>query len=253
MRNSAKKSIKFIIFVLLIFFLDGCVTIYNPATERRETLFFDTQSEVALGVDIDKQIQKKLKILHDPQLQQRLDSIGIKVATYSDRQDLSYHFRIVNDKELNAFAIPGGFVYVNSGLITAANDAELAGVLAHEIGHIAARHSVKKLQAAMGYQIITNIVLGRSGQAATEQALDIVFNLVNLGYSRQDEFLADKLAVRYTRRANFSPLGIITFFAKLKAEAEKKGTGIRLVFLSSHPPIEKRIARVENEIRLYPY
>lgn len=253
MRNRLKKSTNFIIFILLIFFTSGCVTIYNPATERKETLFLDTQSEVALGVDMDNQLQTKLKILHDPQMQYRLDSIGGKVATYSDRQDLSYHFRIVKDNELNAFAIPGGFVYVNSGLMAVANDAELAGVLAHEIGHIAARHSVKKLQTVMGYQIIMNIVLGRSGQSATGQAIDIVFNLVNLGYSRQDEFLADKLAVRYTRRAGFSPLGIITFFAKLKAEAEKKGPGINLVFLSSHPPIEERIARVENEVRLYPY
>jgi len=253
MRNRPKKSINFIIFVLLIFSLGGCITIYNPATERKETLFLDTPSEVALGVDMDKQIQTKLKILHNPQMQYRLDSIGRRVATYSDRQDLSYHFRIVKDNELNAFAIPGGFVYVNSGLLTVANDAELAGVLAHEIGHIAARHSVKKLQSVMGYQIIMGIVLGSSSQGTMGQALDIVFNLVNLGYSRQDEFLADKLAVRYTRRAGFSPLGIITFFAKLKAEAEKKGPGLKLVFLSSHPPIEERIARVEKEIGLYPY
>lgn len=248
-----KKAGNLIICIFYIFFISGCVTIYNPATERKESLFLDTSSEVALGKDMDSQIQKKLKILHDPRLQYRLDSIAARLATFSDRKDLTYHFGIVNDKELNAFAIPGGFVYVNSGLMAVANDDELAGVLAHEIGHIAARHSVKKLQAAMGYQIIMGIVLGSSSQRTTGQALDTVFNLVNLGYSRQDEFLADKLAVRYSRRAHFSPLGIITFFAKLKAEAENKGQGLKLVFLSSHPPIEERIARVENEIKLYPY
>jgi len=253
MLTRPKKSVNFIILLLSICFLDGCVTIYNPATERKETLFLDTQSEVSLGADLDKQLQKKLKILYAPRLQYRLDSIGTKLAAFSDRKDITYHFRIVNDKELNAFAIPGGFVYVNSALMAAANDEELAGVLAHEIGHIAARHSVKKLQSVMGYQIIMGIVLGSSSQGTMGQALDIVFNLVNLGYSRQDEFLADKLAVRYTRRAGFSPLGIITFFAKLKAEAEKKGPGLKLVFLSSHPPTEERIARVEKEIGLYPY
>jgi len=253
MLTRPKKSVNFIILLLSIYFLDGCVTIYNPATERKETLFLDTQSEVSLGADMDKQLQKKLKILYDPRLQYRLDSIGTKLAAFSDRKDITYHFRIVNDKELNGFAIPGGFVYVNSALMAAANDEELAGVLAHEIGHIAARHSVKKLQSVMGYQIIMGIVLGSSSQGTMGQTLDIVFNLVNLGYSRQDEFLADKLAVRYTRRAGFSPLGIITFFAKLKAEAEKKGPGLKLVFLSSHPPTEERIARVEKEIGLYPY
>jgi predicted Zn-dependent protease len=232
------------------FLISGCVTIYNPATERNETLFIDTASEVSLGQDMDQQLAKQLKILNDPQMQYRLDSIGAKLAAYSDRQDLIYHFKIVKDKQLNAFAIPGGFVYVNSGLMQTANDAELAGVLGHEIGHIAARHSAKKLQTVMGYQLIMNIV---TGQGTTGQAIDIVFNLVNLGYSRQDEFLADKLAVRYVRRAGLSPLGIVTFFEKLKAEAEKKGSGAKLVFLSSHPPIEERITRVENEMKLYPY
>lgn len=243
----------FIILIVCLFSFCGCVTIYNPATERKETLFIDTSSEIRLGEDMDKQLEKKLKIQTDPQLQERLERIGARLAAYSDRKDLAYHFKIVQDKELNAFAIPGGFVYVNSGLMQAANDNELAGVLAHEIGHIAARHSVKKLQSAMGYQIIMSIVLGASGQSATGQAIDIVFNLVELGYSRQDEFLADKLAVRYTRRAGFSPIGIITFFEKLKAESEKKGSGVKLVFLSSHPPIAERIARVESEMKLNPY
>ena len=205
------------------FLISGCVTVYNPATERNETLFIDTASEVSLGQDMDKQLAKQLKILNDPQMQYRLDSIGAKLAAYSDRQDLTYHFKIVKDKELNAFAIPGGFVYVNSGLMQTANDAELAGVLGHEIGHIAARHSAKKLQTAMGYQLIMNIVMGASGQGATGQAIDIVFNLVNLGYSRQDEFLADKLSVKYTKRAGFNPYGMVTFFEKLKKEAEKNG------------------------------
>ncbi len=147
----------------------------------------------------------------------------------------------------------GGFIYVNYGLIESANDDELAGVVAHEIGHIAARHSVKQLQTAMGYQIVLSIITGMNGQADINSALNVVFNLVNLGYSRKDEFLADKLAVRYVRRAGFSPIGLITFFNKLKEEGDKKGTGSKLVFLSSHPPIEQRIARIAEEIKLYPY
>ncbi len=105
----------------------------------------------------------------------------------------------------------------------------------------------------MGYQIILGIITGISGQTDINNALNIVFNLVNLGYSRKDEFLADKLAVRYVRRAGFSPIGLITFFNKLKEAGEKQSTGPKLVFLSSHPPIEQRIARIEEEIKLYPY
>ena len=165
---------------------------------------------------------------------------------------LDYHFKIVKDKELNAFAIPGGFIYVNKGLMDIATNDELAGVLAHEIGHIAARHSVKRLQAVLGYQIIMGIALGISGQQTIGQATDVVFNLVNLGYSRKDELLADRLAVKYSRKSGFNPRGILTFFEKLKKEAEKEGPNFNLVFLSSHPPLEQRIKNIEDEIALKP-
>lgn len=252
MLNRLKTNSSIIISILVFFLLSGCVTIYNPATQRKETLLIDTQSEVELGKDLDSQIQRKLKILRDWRMQSRLEDIGRRVAGFSDRQDLSYHFRIVQDKELNAFAIPGGFIYVNSGLMDIATDDELACVLAHEIGHIAARHSVKKLQAALGYQLIIGIALNASGKETVTQAMNIVFDVVSLGYSRKDEFLADKLSVRYAKRAGFNPYGMITFFEKLKQEAKKKGPNFNLVFLSSHPPLEERIKNAKNEIALNP-
>ncbi len=246
------KINSFIISILAFFLLSGCVTIYNPATQKKETLLIDTDSEVALGRDMDRQMQRKLKILQDQEAQYRLNIIGNKVSVYSDRGDLIYYFRIVKDKELNAFAIPGGFIYVNSGLMDKASDDELACVLGHEIGHIAARHSVKRLQSVLGYQIIANITLGISGNQALIKATDIVFDLINLGYSRKDEFLADKLSVKYAKKAGFSPQGMITFFEKLKQEAKNKGPNFNLVFLSSHPPIDERIKNVENQIALSP-
>lgn len=240
-----------VLFFTLIL-LSGCVTIYNPATERKEMLLIDTSSEIVLGQDLDRQLQKRLKMSNDPELLYRLDYIGNRVAGYSDRQDLTYHFRLVEDKEINAFATPGGFVYVNSGLMNKATDNELACVLGHEIGHIAARHSVKKLQASLGYQIIMDIALGVGGKKSIVQATDIVFGIVTLGYSRQDEFLADKLAVKYAKSAGFNPYGMITFFEKLKKEQEKGGPNFNLVFLSSHPPIEERIKNVSLILRELP-
>jgi len=215
-------------------------------------LLVGTEGEVELGRSMDRDIQKKLKLLQDAKIQNRLETIGFKVADASDRQDLSYNFKIVKDKNLNAFAIPGGFIYVNSGLMNIANDDELACVLAHEVGHVAARHSAKKLQAVMGYQLVLGIIMGFSANDGISQATDIVFSVVSLGYSRQDEFLADKLAVKYAKKAGYSPHGMITFFEKLKQEAEKGSPGINLVFLSSHPPIEERIKRVKSEIALNP-
>lgn len=249
---SRLKIDNFIISILILLLISGCVTIYNPATEKRETFIINTKNEIALGSDMDNQIQRELKILKDYGMQSRLDNIGKRVASVSDRQDLTYYFRIVQDKEFNAFTIPGGFIYVNSGLLNAATDTELACVLGHEIGHLAARHSVKRLQAALGYQIIMSIALGASGKQAIARATDVVFELVNLGYSRQDEFLADKLAVRYAKRAGFDPYGMVTFFEKIKKEAQNRGPNFNLVFLSSHPPLKERIKNVEKEIARKP-
>lgn len=230
-----------------IIMLSGCATVYNEATQRKEVVLINTQQEISLGRNMDSQVRKKMKVLEDPEMQKRLNQIGIKVAAASDRQDLRYIFTIINDKELNAFAIPGGFIYVNNGLLQSANDDELACVLAHEIGHIAARHSVKKLETTMGYQILAGIAAGVSGQQALVTATDIAFNLGSLGYSRKDELLADKLAVKYARKAGYSPIGMATFLDKLKKEAEKKGE-LRIPFLSSHPGLGSRIENIDKEI-----
>ena len=232
--------------LIILLFLSGCTTIYNSATGKRETLLIDTKSEVSLGKDMVRQVESEMRLLKNPQMQGRLDSVGNKIAAVSDRQDLKYYFSIVDDKEFNAFALPGGNVYVNSGLIQAANDDELAAVVGHEVGHIAARHSVKRLQTVLGYQLISAIALGVSGQEQILQAVDVAFNVMVLGYSRKDEYLADKLGVKYTNAAGFNPYGMVTFFQKLQNEG--KNAGFNLVFLSSHPSIGDRIKQAENEI-----
>lgn len=242
------RKIASFILIYSAFFFAGCTTIYNSATGRRETLLIDTQEEVNLGKDMAKQISSEMKLLDDPIKQKRLDSIGKKIAAVSDRKDLVYHFNIVKEKEFNAFAIPGGTVYVNDGLLSAATDDELAAVLGHEVGHIAARHSVKRLQGVMGYQLISSIALGLSGQGQVLQAVDVAFSVVVLGYSRKDEYLADKLGVKYAKAAGFNPGGMVTFFQKLKAES--KNTSLNLVFLSSHPPIDERIKKANEEIAI---
>ncbi len=237
--------------LLLIFFsilLCGCVTTYNPATGRGEFILIDTKSEIALGNSLSQQIAQEFKISDDFKLNSRLKDIGQKVAKASDRQDLEYQFFVIEDKELNAFAIPGGRVYVNSAVLNIASDDELAAVVSHEVGHIAARHSVKKLQAVLGYQIVMSIAFSQASSAQINQALDVVFNLASLGYSREDERLADKLAVRYAYRAGFNPRGMVTFLYKLEEEAKKQGRTYHLIFLESHPALEERINNMNKEI-----
>jgi len=241
-----RHKISFIILTCGLILLSGCTTIYNPATGQKETLFIDTKTEISLGSDMAKEIRREMKIINDPKMQERLERVARRISAVSDRQDLSYNFNIVDEKEFNAFAIPGGSVYINSGLMAAANDDELAAVVGHEVGHIAARHSVKRLQAVLGYQLLSSIALGVSGQGQVLQAVDVVFNVVVLGYSRKDEYLADKLGVKYAKSSGFNPNGMVTFFQKLKQEG--KDAGFNLVFLSSHPPIDERIKQARKEI-----
>src|SRR4030042_3900419 len=123
MQNRLKPvSLAWALFLFLV--LRGCTTIYNPATERKETYLINTAMEVDLGGNMDKQVQSQLKIYNNSSMQSRLERIGNRVAKDSDRQDLAYHFKIVDDKALNAFALPGGVVYVNSALMEKANDDE---------------------------------------------------------------------------------------------------------------------------------
>lgn len=233
---------------LTLCFLSGCATLYNPATGKNELILIDTKSEVSLGKLLGRQVAQEFKISNDSQLNGRLKKIGAKIAQASDRQDLEYHFFVVDDKELNAFAIPGGSVYVNLGILNAANDDELAAVVAHEVGHVAARHSVKKLQVILGYQIVMSIAFNKASSLDVARAVDVMFNLISLGYSREDERLADRLSIKYTHRAGFNPRGIVSFLYKLEAEAKKQDISYHLVFLSSHPPIEERIKNMEKEI-----
>jgi len=236
--------------ILTIGFLYGCATVYNPATQKKEFIIFDTKTEVSLGKSFNKQIEKEYELLDDEILNNRLQEIGNRVSGVSDRQDLKYHFFIVADDQLNAFALPGGFIYINKAVLDIATDDELACVLGHEIGHVAAKHSMKKLQAVLGYQILINTAFNKSSVDLIK-SIDIVFNIVSLGYSREDERLADKLGVKYARKAGYNPEAMISFFYKLRDEAKKASPHFNLVFLSSHPPIEERIKNVKQEIFLF--
>lgn len=238
-----------VVYFFLIIFLAGCATIYNPATGRNEFILIDTGSEISLGSSMSNQINREFEIIENSSLNQRLEKIGNKVALASDRNDLEYHFFIVKDDDLNAFALPGGYIYVHEAVLDNATDNELACVLAHEIGHVAARHSVKRLQAVLGYQIVMSLAFRKSSATDLFNAINVVFNVVSLGYSREDERLADRLAVKYSYKAGYDPQGMVSFFYKLKQQAQERGQSYNLVFLSSHPPIEERISNVEKQIQ----
>lgn len=233
---------------LVILLLTSCALVYNPATGRKEMVVFDTEQEVRLGKSFDAQIRKDYNISQDQVLRLRVDRIGQQVANTSDRIDIKYNFEIIEEEGLNAFAIPGGFIYVHTETMEEATDDELACILAHEIGHIAARHPIKRFEAQYGYHLPIAIILGQVSSTETRYILDTFLNnIVPLGYSREDENWADKLGVKYAYLAGFDPNAMVSFFNKL-LEAKKDRADVP-VFMRSHPYVEERIGKVETEIK----
>lgn len=240
------KASEIVFIVSLLLFLNGCATIYNPATGRQESYFISAQQEASIGRNAALEVARKYRLSLEPVYMNRVIKLGRRAAEASDRKDVPYRFGVVVDDEINAFSLPGGYVYVNTGVLSRATDDELAGVLAHEIGHIAARHHVKRIQLEIGYNIVASLAFSRMRGDDMKRAINATFNLIELGYSREDELFADTLAIRYLGRAGFDPNAMVTFLEKL---ANAQGTSPQiLVYLRSHPYPKERIEHAKAEI-----
>jgi len=239
--------------LLCVLTLSGCASLgtYNPATGRKEFIFISTPEEISLGNDIHQQLSKQFEFIDQGKDSERINRIGQRLSRVSDRQDYTYQYFLIEKDELNAFTTPGGRIYVFSGLINKlTSDDQIASVLAHEIGHCAARHTIKKFQAAMGYNLIGSIILGQVGEGAKEiasKSSNMIMNIVFSAYGRRDEFEADRLGVKYLYQAGYDPDAVIATLQTLQRES--KGVGAPVV-LRSHPHIPDRIEAAEKEIQL---
>lgn len=230
------------------FFLTGCSTEYNVVTGEEETYYYSTDKEVAMGRAIAMQIEKEYKFVEDLLIQKRVEDIGKRIAAVCDRKEIDYHFFVLEDDEVNAVSLPGGYVYINKGLIDkVANDDELAGVIAHEVGHIVARHSIKKLQVMQGYSILRLLVAAAPGSGQVGNAADLAFLELLTGYSREDELLADQLGVRYEKLAGYDPHGMIHFLEKLQ-EVHRREPLRPKSYFKTHPYVPDRIRVVKQEL-----
>lgn len=229
--------------------LPGCVTReYNVVTGQQETFFYSDDREVGMGRSLSRQFEKHYKLAEDPLVQKRVADIGARIAAVCDRRDIVYTFKVLAEKEVNAVSLPGGYVYVNQGLIEkVANDDELACVLAHEVGHITARHSVKKLQAVWGYSFLRIAAAVAAANVDMQNASDLAFSELLQGYGRQDELLADRLAARYAKRAGYDPKAMISFLQKLE-EVERKAPIRPKSYTKTHPNNLDRIRVVKIEV-----
>lgn len=238
--------------LLASFFLSGCAaTSYNVATEQQETLFINTEREIALGASVAKRVEEEFPVVRDPELLQRLDRVSARIAEVADRKDLSYRFSIVEipeQDEPNAFALPGGPVYATRALMELAeSDDELAAVLAHEVGHVVAKHTVKRIQGAIGLQLLQILAVGTgAADGNTRQGLDFAFASLMTEYSQVDELQADKLSTKYMRLAGYDPKAAITFMERLRDYTFKQPMH-RYSYFRTHPYFSDRIRLLRQQ------
>jgi predicted Zn-dependent protease len=241
--------------VICCLFVCGCVnTEYNVGTHRQDIIFYSTEKEIAMGQAISKEVSKQMKISNSPYDIERINKIGKKIIEVCDRKEINYYFYVITgDKngtteDKNAFSVPGGYIYIYKPLLDDLNDDELAFVLAHEVGHVVSRHVIKKLQAAMGYNllILASGATSRDGQFT--QGLSFALEQIMAAYSREDEFNADEIAVKYTKALGYDPKAGINVMEKLYKENKKKIYPIS--YFRTHPYTAQRIAHIKETLHL---
>ncbi len=205
------------------------------------------EQEIEMGRSYGQELEARYGVVQDPLIQERLDKIGQRLAKVSGRTDIEYSFKVLNNDEVNALACPGGFIYVYRGLLDyMSSDAELAGVLGHEIGHVAKKHTVH----AMEKQLWTTILMIAATKGMGWGLAQMLQQALLAGYSRTDERGADKESVRNTIEAGFNPYSMLIAAFKLEDLAAQEGAPNYGLF-SSHPEPEERIRRVLKQLAPY--
>ncbi len=235
----------------LAWMLGGCFSSsYNVATERQETLFISTDREIAIGESVARRVEEEFARVGDPKLLEQVDRVSARIAAVADRKDLSYRFSVVEmpEDQPNAFALPGGPVYVSRALFDlVGSDDELAAVLAHEVGHIVARHAVKRMQGAVGLQLLELLAAGTGAvDGRTRQGMDLAFTSLLLEYSQADELEADRLSVKYLKAAGYDPLAAIRFMEKLRDYSFREPLR-RHSYFRTHPFFADRISKIRQQ------
>jgi predicted Zn-dependent protease len=211
-----------------------------------------TQQEVQLGADYAAQINRQMPLISDPEVTRYINLLGDSLASVVDQRSLAWHFYVVDQPDINAFALPGGYVYVNRGLIERAqNLSQLAGVMGHEIGHVIKRHSVKQMQQAQGANIGATAICVFAPSVCNSELGSAALQVGAAGtfakFSRDDEAEADQEGVLITTRAGIDPRGIPAMFNILLQE-RKTNPGPVEMFMASHPLEEDRVVATNATI-----
>src|SRR5246500_4633029 len=213
--------------------------------------FYSLEKEIALGKQLAQEVERSSKLIDDPVVTEYVNRVGQNLVRNSDAR-VPFTIKVIDSDEVNAFALPGGFFYVNSGLILRAQEeSELAGVMAHEISHVAARHGTKNATKSQILQLATIplVLLGPAGLAGygLYEGLNIALPLTFLKFSRDAEREADFLGLQYMYKAGYDPNAYIPFFERIQADEKRRPGTIPKAF-STHPPTPERIEHAQKEI-----
>ncbi len=244
---TAKTAIPWILTLTL--FITACSV--NPATGERQFILIGEGREIAMGREADQQISASMGAYDDPELQAYLTQLGNRLAARSERPNLPWSFKLVDDPIVNAFALPGGFIYITRGIMAHFDsEAQLAAVVGHEIGHVTGRHSVEQLSRAQLAQVglAVGTVFGPEQLQGVLGAAGAGLGLLFLKFGRDDERQADDLGLRYMDRGGYDPREMPGVFAMLGRVSAASGGGRVPEWLSTHPNPENREGRIEQAI-----
>jgi len=237
----------------------ACAT--NPVTGSSDFVLISEEQEIALGRQANTRILKETPVYADPELAQLVQQVGEKLASHSHRPELLYRFKVLDSSTINAFALPGGYIYITRGLLAYLNsEAELAAVLGHEIGHVTARHSVRQQSTATVTGILGAVVAASTGVQGIDSLTDMASTAIVRGYGRDNELEADRLGAEYLARSGYDPAAMLEVVGVLKnqeafetriAEIEGRPANVYHGLFSTHPDNDARFQEVVNAAQLY--
>ena len=234
--------------VLITAVCTSCVTL----EEGRQINLLSPEQERELGAQVAAEVENTEKLLDDPAVQAYINEIGQRLVAGVERRDVDYQFKVIDAPDtINAFALPGGFMYIYTGLMKLCeNEAELASVMAHEIAHVSSYHHGESMTRAYGYQMLMSVVLGRNQSNLARLVADFTGSTGMMYFSRQNEREADAKGMNYMVWAGYNPNAMTSFMQKMMQATEGQARPIPL--FSSHPATHERVQNMAAQAAQYP-